>query len=106
MSSLITLPFFISAALFLFWSTAIGGGLYKFKWLHITGKRKDTFEWARLLVDFFGLRIKQLGTHGLYKGGRCIYLCNQRSWADFFIDVDLTQGLAAPMSRALVFYVL
>jgi 1-acyl-sn-glycerol-3-phosphate acyltransferase len=58
-----------------------------------------------MMVDFFGIQFKQLGPHGLYKGGRCMYLCNHRSWADFFIDVFLTQGLAAPMSRALVFYI-
>lgn len=58
-----------------------------------------------MLVDFFGIKIKQLGPHGLHKGGRCVYLCNHRSWADFFIDVFLTQGLAAPMSRTLVYYV-
>ena len=30
--------------------------------------------------------------------------CNHRSWADFFLDIYLTEGLAAPMSRAMVFF--
>jgi hypothetical protein len=43
--NILTLPFFLASVLVLFWSTAFGGGFYKFKWLHITGRRKDTFEW-------------------------------------------------------------
>ena len=30
--------------------------------------------------------------------------CNHRSWADFFLDIYLTEGLAAPMSRAMVYF--
>lgn len=51
------------------------------------------------MMQFMGVRIRHLGTRSLYKKERCVYLCNHRSWADFFVDVHLTQGLAAPMSR-------
>ncbi len=30
--------------------------------------------------------------------------CNHRSWADFFVDLYITQGLAAPMARTMVFF--
>ena len=56
------------------------------------------------MCDFFGVKVLKHGKQGLLKGRRCVYLCNHRSWADFFVDIFLTEGLAAPMSRTMVFF--
>lgn len=37
--------------------------------------------------------------------GKCIYLCNHRSWADFMVDQYVTQGRTLFMSRWAVAYV-
>jgi len=62
-------------------------------------------DWAKTLVAFFNVKIYRFGKQSLYKGDACIYLCNHRSWADFFIDCYLTEGRAALMSRWLVYFV-
>jgi len=38
-----------------------------------------------------GVRLKLVGTRVLYKEGKCVYLSNHRAWADFFIDVYITE---------------
>ena len=52
-----------------------------------------------------GCRLRLVGNRGLYKEGPCIYLANHRAWADFFIDMYLTEGRAFILSRYLVVYV-
>jgi hypothetical protein len=37
--------------------------------------------------------------------GKCVYLCNHRSWADFMVDQYVTQGRTLFMSRWAVAYV-
>lgn len=39
------------------------------------------------------------------KEGKCVYLSNHRAWADFFIDMYITEGRAFILSRFLVVYV-
>jgi 1-acyl-sn-glycerol-3-phosphate acyltransferase len=46
-----------------------------------------------------------VGNRTLHKDGRCVYLCNHRAWADFFVDMYLTEGRAFILSRYLVVYV-
>lgn len=103
-SKLLALPYFVFSVGIFYWSTAIAGLLYRFKWAQLQGPRKDTHEWSAFMVSVFRVNIYQLGNETLYKKGRCVYLCNHRSWADFFLDIYLTEGYAAPMSRALVFF--
>ena len=38
-----------------------------------------------------GVRLKLVGSRGLYKDGKCVYLSNHRAWADFFIDMYITE---------------
>lgn len=38
-----------------------------------------------------GVRLKLVGNRGLYKDGKCVYLSNHRAWADFFIDMYITE---------------
>lgn len=38
-----------------------------------------------------GVRLKLVGNRGLYKEGKCVYVCNHRAWADFFIDMYITE---------------
>ena len=52
-----------------------------------------------------GCRLKLVGTRALYKDGPCVYLSNHRAWADFFIDMYLTEGRAFILSRFAVAYV-
>eukprot|EP00199_Chlamydomonas_sp_CCMP681_P002788 CAMPEP_0119108824 /NCGR_PEP_ID=MMETSP1180-20130426/15677_1 /TAXON_ID=3052 ORGANISM="Chlamydomonas cf sp, Strain CCMP681" /NCGR_SAMPLE_ID=MMETSP1180 /ASSEMBLY_ACC=CAM_ASM_000741 /LENGTH=309 /DNA_ID=CAMNT_0007094481 /DNA_START=65 /DNA_END=994 /DNA_ORIENTATION=- len=69
------------------------------------GPRSDMYTWARGLKRFFRLRIVKYGKNSLYKAGPVLFLCNHRSWADFFVDTYLTEGTASLMSRWLVFWV-
>lgn len=46
----------------------------------------------------------QVGKESLYQG-KCMYLCNHRSWADFIVDQYTTQGRSMFMSRWAVFFV-
>jgi len=48
-----------------------------------------------------GVRLKLVGNRGLYKEGKCVYLCNHRAWADFFVDVYITEVRPAGCSTAL-----
>ena len=52
-----------------------------------------------------GCRLKLVGNRTLYKDGPCVYLSNHRAWADFFIDIYLTEGRAFILSRFAVAYV-
>jgi len=64
------------------------------------------YVWGKFMSEtVMGVRLKLVGTRGLYKEGRCVYLCNHRAWADFFLDVYLTEGRAFILSRYLVVYV-
>lgn len=38
----------------------------------------------------------------MYRGGQCVYLANHRSYADFFIDLYITECRAAVLARRMV----
>ncbi|PNW70905.1 hypothetical protein CHLRE_17g738350v5 [Chlamydomonas reinhardtii] len=98
------LPSFLFSVFVFYWSLPIFAILYRIRFASL-GKRNDMLDWARALVAYFRVTLLQAGEHTLYKGGPCLYLCNHRSWADFFIDAYLTEGRAALMSRWLVYFV-
>ena len=65
-----------------------------------------SYVWSRFMTEtVMGCRLRLVGNRGLYKEGPCIYLANHRAWADFFIDMYLTEGRAFILSRYLVVYV-
>lgn len=53
--------------------------------------------------SFLGVVYRKVGSNSLHKKERCVYMCNHRSWADFFVDTYLTEGGAAPMARMMVY---
>jgi len=64
------------------------------------------YVWSKFMTEtVMGVRLKLVGTRVLYKEGKCVYLSNHRAWADFFIDVYITEGRAFILSRYLVVYV-
>ena len=65
-----------------------------------------SFTWSKFMTEFvMGVQLKLVGNRGLHKDGKCVYLCNHRAWADFFIDMYLTEGRGFILSRYLVVYV-
>jgi 1-acyl-sn-glycerol-3-phosphate acyltransferase len=92
------------AVFVMYWSSAIACLLYRIRFLHFRGGRDDIFRWAELLVHFFRIRIYKVGNESVYTSDTPIlYLCNHRSWADFFLDVYITEAEASPLSRWAVF---
>jgi 1-acyl-sn-glycerol-3-phosphate acyltransferase len=100
-------PAFLFAFFVLYWSlplTCLSGEIALFRF---RGRRDDMFQWARFLVRFFGANIRLVGERTIHRTEEpMIYLHNHRSWADFFLDVYVTEGRAAPLSRWAVFPVL
>ena len=43
-------------------------------------------------------RVLKVGSQQLYRG-KCVYLFNHRSWADFIVDQYVTEGRSLFMSR-------
>lgn len=75
------------------------------QWANLWRPRNDLFQWGAFLKRFFNVTYVRVDTgHDLHRAGRCLYLCNHRSWADFFIDAYLTEGRASMMSRWMVFF--
>lgn len=101
--TLLGLPYFLATVFFFFWSVPIGCLIYAIRFAS-AGLRNDIHEWTLMMNRVMGVKLVKLGQHSLHKDSRCVYLSNHRSWADFFIDVHLTEGMAAPMSRAMVFF--
>jgi 1-acyl-sn-glycerol-3-phosphate acyltransferase len=92
------------AVFVMYWSLPIGCLLYRIRFFHIRGKRDDIFRWAEVLVHFFRVRMYHVGNESLYRSQTpVIYLCNHRSWADFFLDTFITEAEASPLSRWAVF---
>ncbi len=51
--------------------------------------------WADFMTsNVMNVRFKIVSQKQLYRDGKCVYLCNHRAWADFFIDMYLTEGRA------------
>ncbi|GAX78532.1 hypothetical protein CEUSTIGMA_g5972.t1 [Chlamydomonas eustigma] len=103
--TLLSIPYFAACVFVFYWSNTLGCLCYKIKFMNLIGPRKDMHDWSEFMNWFFGVQYRQVGEQSLHKGERCLYLSNHRSWADFFVDIYLTEGMAAPMSRNLVFYV-
>jgi 1-acyl-sn-glycerol-3-phosphate acyltransferase len=65
-----------------------------------------SFTWSKFMTEsVMGCTLTLVGNRTLHKDGRCVYLCNHRAWADFFVDMYLTEGRAFILSRYLVVYV-
>ncbi|EFJ51113.1 hypothetical protein VOLCADRAFT_120491 [Volvox carteri f. nagariensis] len=102
-SKALSLPSFLFSVFVFYWSLPLFAIIYRIRFANV-GKRNDMLDWAKALVAFFRVTVLKQGEMSLYRGGRCLYLCNHRSWADFFIDTYLTEGRAALMSRWMVFF--
>lgn len=101
---LLLLPAFCVALTFMYWSLPIGCILGRIRFLKLRGKRDDMFGWSSLLIDFFGAKVEKVGQHDLLRTNTpVIYLANHRCWSDFFLDVYMTEGRAAVLSRWAVF---
>lgn len=59
---------------------------------------------ANFVSKAFGVDFREAQTSkGPYRGERpCVYASNHRSWADFFLDVRITEGRGAALSRRAV----
>ena len=65
-----------------------------------------SFTWSKFMTEtVMGCALTLVGHRTLHKDGKCVYLCNHRAWADFFVDMYLTEGRAFILSRYLVVYV-
>jgi 1-acyl-sn-glycerol-3-phosphate acyltransferase len=54
---------------------------------------------------FYRFKVLQVNPSRRLYTGKCMYLCNHRSWADFMVDQYVTQGRTLFMSRWAVAYV-
>eukprot|EP00803_Ostreobium_quekettii_P007666 evm.model.scf_3947.1 EVM.evm.TU.scf_3947.1 scf_3947:614-6150(+) len=84
------------------WSIQIAVLIRRVKIFNFSTPRDDIYQWAKFLAGWLRADIFQCGDVDLHKGGKCIYLCNHRSWADFFMDVIHTGGRAAALGRRMV----
>ena len=103
---MLLLPACLVSIFVMYWSLPICCLTYRVRFLHVfSRKRDDMFRWAELLIHWFRVSIYKVGDGTLFKGDKpVVYLCNHRSWADFFIDKYLTEAEGAPLSRWAVFY--
>jgi 1-acyl-sn-glycerol-3-phosphate acyltransferase len=100
-------PAFLFAFFVLYWSLALTCLLGRMPIFRFRGRRDDMYQWAKFNVQFFGASMRLVGERLLYRTEEpIIYLHNHRSWADFFLDMYVTEGRAAPLSRWAVFPVL
>lgn len=85
---MLQLPACLLSVFVMYWSLPIGCLLYRIRFLDVfSSERADIFNWSALMMDWFKARVYKVGEHSLHKGnGPVVYLCNHRSWADFFID--------------------
>ena len=103
MDILNAVAFFVGVFI-MYWSMPIACLLYKIRFLSFGGKRDDMFQWSMFVADSFGITIHKVGSSELHRTTDPImYIANHRSWADFFIDVCVTEGRAALLSRWAVF---
>jgi 1-acyl-sn-glycerol-3-phosphate acyltransferase len=101
---MLLLPAFVLAFFFMYWSLPIACCLYRVRFLSFRDKRDDTYRWSQTIVQFFGAKFKKVGNGELFRSQEPVtYLHNHRSWADFFLDLYVTEGRAAYLSRWAVF---
>lgn len=98
LAKLLKWPLFVWAVLTLYWSVVAVSLTGHLKWLKLRGKRNDIFAWADGMRWLFRLRILKIGDQPLYRG-KCVYLFNHRSWADFIVDQWVTEGRSLFMGR-------
>lgn len=99
---LLNLPAFLLGVLMLYWSVPLSVLLGEIKFWKLHGKRDDAYGWGKGLQKLFGIKLLQLPGPSLYTENNVIYLANHRSWADFFLDVVMTDGRAQMLSRMAV----
>lgn len=102
---LLNFPAFLLGVLMLYWSVPLSVFLGEIKFWKLYGKRDDAYGWGKGLQKLFGIKLLQLPGPSLYPGNNVIYLANHRSWADFFLDVIMTDGRAQMLSRMAVLMV-
>lgn len=65
-------------------------------------ERNDAFKWAHFAARLFAVDVRNLAG-SLERSPRTLYVCNHRCWADFFLDILVTEGRACALSRRAVF---
>lgn len=98
------LPTFLWSLFLLFFSLPIFSITFHLRWLSWRS-RGDVLGWAQGMKAFYGFKVLQVNPSRRLYTGRCIYLCNHRSWADFMVDQYVTEGRTLFMSRWAVAYV-
>jgi 1-acyl-sn-glycerol-3-phosphate acyltransferase len=98
------IPAFVLSFSFMYWSLPLSCLLYRVRFLTFSDRRDDTYRWSQTIAQFFGVKLKKVGPTELYRSeDPVIYLHNHRSWADFFLDLYVTEGKAGFLSRWAVF---
>jgi len=100
----IRLPTFLWSLFLLYFSLPIFSFTFHLRWLSWK-QRGDVLGWAHGMKAFYGFKVLQVHPERRLFTGKCIYLCNHRSWADFMVDQYVTQGRTLFMSRWAVAYV-
>lgn len=103
-TSFLKLPAFLLGVLSIYYSLAIVAGAGFIQYWKFWGQRNDMYRWGRGMMWFYRVRVVKYGKNDIHRAGRCLYLANHRSWADFFMDAYLCEGRAALMSRLAVFW--
>lgn len=103
---IIGLPAFILTVFTMYWSLPL---LWLFGYLKpfaFQGPRNAPWGWGEGLQRFFKVTVLKINPGKLvYDQDKVIFLCNHRSWADFFMDVYMTEGRGMMLSRLAVLYV-
>lgn len=100
------LPAFIATFCFMYWSLALACLVYYVKFLSPSRTREDIFKWSEFVVMWFRPTLQKVGEQELHRTQAPImFIHNHRSWTDFFLDIYITEGRAATLSRWAVFAV-
>lgn len=103
-SQLLGIPSFLICMWVFYWSLPLAVAFGYVKSFSFGVGRNDMYEWSVFLMKFFRVKVLKYGDKTLYKGGRVLYLCNHRSWGDFFIDSYVVEGRANFLARWMVFF--
>ena len=68
----------------------------------ITYFNNPHYDWAKMCVQYFDVKIKKVSNGNNPLLTKCIYFTNHRSEADFFVDQYLTHGHSIFLSRMMV----
>eukprot|EP01013_Petalomonas_cantuscygni_P029902 TRINITY_DN55801_c0_g1_i1.p1 TRINITY_DN55801_c0_g1~~TRINITY_DN55801_c0_g1_i1.p1 ORF type:complete len:291 (-),score=34.43 TRINITY_DN55801_c0_g1_i1:381-1253(-) len=91
--------------------TAVCSGILGTLGTFITRNQKPRAYWFRFYCHtvshvLLGVRWALVSGSEPLHNGRCVYLINHRSWADFFVDAHACNGDASYLSRAVIAFVL